>query len=111
MNPRTTLTFLLSFFLTLPTASAPWPLPSPSGATVSPPPDESDSLVLPDGTPLRVKVLNRFSSADAKVGDLIHFAVGYEVRADGVVVIPQRTEVTAKVVFVSPRAVEPEMPG
>lgn len=88
MNLRTTLTFLLSVFLTLPTASAPWPLQSPSGATASPHPDENDSLVLPDGAPLRIKVLHRFSSSDAKVSDVIHFSVAYEVRSDELVVIP-----------------------
>jgi hypothetical protein len=68
---------------------------------VSSHPDDADSLVLPDGTPVRIKVLDGFSSTDAKVGDVLHFAVAFEVRADGVVVIPQRTEVAAKVVFVS----------
>jgi hypothetical protein len=65
-------------------------------------PDEADSLVLPDGTPLYVKVAERFSSQNAKVGDVVDFFVAFEVRVDGVVVIPQRTSLTGKVVSVSP---------
>ena len=72
-----------------------------AGTTVSAHPDEADSLVLPDGTPLYVKVAKAFSSENTKVGDVVDFAVAFEVRADGVVVIPQRTSLTGKVVSVS----------
>jgi hypothetical protein len=112
MEKRTMLAFLLFCLLTLPTVPASRPLESPPpeliaaplgvlGATASAHPDEVDYLVLPDGTPLRVKVLKRFSSEKAKVGDVIDFAVAFEVRADGVVVIPQQTVFTGKVVYVS----------
>ena len=58
---------------------------SPQGmpvATVGAPPDEADSLVVPDGTPIPIKAVNGFSSADAKVGEVIQFAVAFEYRAD-----------------------------
>jgi hypothetical protein len=71
------------------------------GTTVSAHPDEADALVLPDGTPVRIRVAKGFSSENARVGDVIEFAVALEVRVDGVVVIPQRTALAAKVVFVS----------
>jgi len=53
-------------------AESTWPQPTASpqgvpGATVSPASDDSDSLVLPDGTPIRIKVVNGFSSENAKV--------------------------------------------
>jgi hypothetical protein len=71
------------------------------GATVSAHPDEADSLVVPDGTPLRIKVAKGLSSEKAKVGDVIDFALAFEVRADGLVVIPQQTALSGKVVYVS----------
>jgi hypothetical protein len=70
-------------------------------ATVRALPDEVDSLVLPDGTPLRIKVAKGFSSENVRVGDVIDFAVAFEVRVGGVVVIPQRIVLAAKVVSVS----------
>src|SRR5258708_30853912 len=71
------------------------------GATVSPFSDDLDSLTVPDGTPIPIKVINGFSSANAKVGDVIRFAVAFEVREGGVVVIPQRTGFSGKVVAAS----------
>jgi hypothetical protein len=77
---------------------------SPQGmpaAAVNPFSDDADSLALPDGTPIPIKVVSGFSSADAKVGDVIQFAVAFEVRERGVVVIPQRTGFAGKVVAVN----------
>jgi hypothetical protein len=79
-------------------AASPQAMP---GAMASPSSDDPDSLALPDGTPIAIKVINGFSSADAKVGDVIQFAVAFEVREGGVVVIPQRTGFAGKVVSVS----------
>lgn len=112
MKQRTILTFLSLCLLTLPIVPASQPLEStfpnlkasPQAArqaTVSPQSDEADSLVVPDGTPLRIEVLRKFSSENAKVGDVIDFAVALEVRAGAVVVIPQRTSLVAKVVSAS----------
>lgn len=70
-------------------------------ATASANPDEADSLMLPDGTAIVIKVVDGFSSENAKEGDVIKFAVAFDVREGGLVVIPQRTGFTGKVVFVS----------
>ena len=74
---------------------------NPPSATVSASPNDSDSLLLPDGTPIRIKVANGFSSTTTKAGDVINFAVAFEVRADGIIVIPQRTGFVGKVVSVN----------
>jgi hypothetical protein len=107
------MTMLLKFglstlFTVLALVPTEWTLPqqaaSPQampGAMVSPSSDDPDSLALPDGTPIPIKVVNGFSSADAKVGDVIQFAVAFEVREGGVIVIPQRTGFAGKVVSVS----------
>jgi hypothetical protein len=112
MEQRAILTFLLFWLLTLPTVSAsrslestfPKLISSPQDvqeATVSAQADEADSLVVPDGTPLRIEVLKGFSSEKTKEGDVIDFAVALEVRAGGVVLVPQRTSLVGKVVSVS----------
>ncbi len=112
MQHRTLLPFLLLCLLTKPTVPAsrrpestfPKLIPSPQDvqeATVSAHADEADSLVVPDGTPLRIEVLKGFSSEKAKEGDVIDFAAAFEVRAGGVVVVPQRTSLVGKVVSVS----------
>jgi hypothetical protein len=111
MEQRTMLSFFLFCLLMLPIVPASRPLestppeiivaPLGMGATVNALPDGVDSLVLPDGTPLHIKVVKGFSSENAKVGDVIDFSIAFEVRVDGVVVIPQRTALAAKVVSVS----------
>lgn len=75
--------------------------PGPPRATVSTSADDADSLVLPDGTPIRLKLVDGFSSESAEVGDVIGFAVAFDVPADGIIVIPRRTGLVAKVASVS----------
>jgi hypothetical protein len=111
MERRIILPFL-AFTLFLPSALAETQAnqPARSALTASPQgipeatggahPGEDDTLVVPDGTPLRISVVNGFSSESARVGDTIDFSVMFEVRADGVVVIPQRTTFTGKVMSV-----------
>src|SRR5258708_24501740 len=112
IEQETILTFLLLCLLTLPTLPAsrsmestfPRLISSPQeiqGSTVSAHAEEAYSLVVPDGTPLRIEVLKGFSSERAKEGDVIDFVVAFEVRADGVVVVPQRTSLVGKVLSVS----------
>src|SRR6266403_2166 len=99
------LSTLFTVLALVPTESTlPQQIASPQGmpgATVSPFSDDPDTLALPDGTPIPIKVVNGFSSADAKVGDVIQFAVAFEVREGGVVVIPQRTGFAGKDVSLS----------
>jgi len=64
--------------------------------------DDGESVALPDGSPIRVRVVKGFSSANAKVGDVVNFEVAFEIRVNGVVVIPRRTGFVAKIVAVNP---------
>lgn len=73
----------------------------PQPAAANPNLEDADSLVLPDGTPIRVRVVKGFSSTNAKVGDAVNFAVVFEIRANGAVVIPRRTSFVAKIVSVN----------
>jgi hypothetical protein len=79
----------------------PAPLQGLPAATVSSNPGDGDSLLLPDGTAIPLMLEKGFSSENAKVGDVIHFAVAFEVQEGGLVVIPRRTSIGGKVVFVS----------
>jgi len=62
--------------------------------------EDADSIEVPDGTAIHIRVLNGFSSASAGVGDDIHFEVVSAVKANELVVIPRRMGLTAKVVAV-----------
>ena len=87
-----------------PESKPPELIASPQGlpkATVSSNSDDGDSLLVPDGTPIPVMLGKGFSSGNAKVGDPINIAVAYEVREGGLVVVPRRTSITGKIVFVS----------
>ena len=55
---------------------------NPPSAALSAASDDSDSLLLSDGTHIRIKVANGFSSTTTKTGDVINFAVAFEVRVD-----------------------------
>src|SRR5258708_13496648 len=112
MERRSVLTFLSLVLLPLPKVPASGPLESTfpkriasrqdvREATASAHADEVDSLLVPDGTPLRIEVLKGFSSEKAKEGDAIDFAVAFEVRAGGAVVVPQRPSLVGKVVSAS----------
>jgi hypothetical protein len=70
-------------------------------ATATTKANDADSLLVPDGTPLLIKVVKEFSSSNAKVGDVIDFDVVLAVRVDGITVIPKGTALTAKVVSVT----------
>src|SRR5215813_4151980 len=102
------LRFVLFAVLTIPVSQFAQAVPqqaaspqSPVNSTVSAT-AEADSLMLPDGTPIRVRVANGFSSVNVKVGDAINFVVAFEVLANGVIVIPRHTNFMGKIVSVSP---------
>src|SRR5579872_7385894 len=106
MEPRRILPFLM-FFLLVPCAAVatqppqsaqPEVIATPQGtpeATVSTNSHDAYSLLVPDGTRLLVKVVNEFSSSDAKVGDVIDLVVVFAVRVDGITVIPKGTALAA----------------
>ena len=62
--------------------------------------DDVDSIVVPDGTPFRIKLVEGYSSATLSVGDTIKYAVVDSVWEDGIAVIPQGMAITGKVVGV-----------
>src|SRR5919201_1654890 len=47
----------------------------------------TDSITIPDGTPLTLKLVSELSSATAKVGDAVH-CVALPLRINGLVVVP-----------------------
>ena len=67
------------------TPSAPAP-PAPAAATLTGPPQPHTLL---DGTPVKLRLSQTISSADAKVGQEIPFEVVEEVKVDDVVVLPK----------------------
>lgn len=104
---------VLFLALAIPAAAAARPIPqSPQPASTSTPqatpeaamsthPNNADSIVVPDGTPFRIKLAEGYSSATASVGDTIKYAVVDSVWEDGIAVIPQGMAITGKVVAVS----------
>jgi hypothetical protein len=70
------------------------------GAPVSPAaahPDDSDSIVIPDGTPIPIEVSSGDPCNTFKVGDVIDFTVAFALRADGLVLIPHGMHLTGKI--------------
>jgi hypothetical protein len=56
------------------------------------------TVVLEDGTPVRLRLGRTVSSADAHVGDPVDFRVIEDVKADGVLVMPRGSTVSGKVI-------------
>jgi hypothetical protein len=52
-------------------------------------PDPAKTLILPDGTPIRMKLGKAISSADAKVGDEVSLEVSEDVIVDDLLIIPK----------------------
>lgn|GEM_PF-2816189 len=61
------------------------------------------SIVIPEGTPIRVRLEQRLSSANAWEGQTIHLAVSDDIRIGGVVVIPLNAVVSGTVTQVTPK--------
>jgi hypothetical protein len=59
----------------------------------------SDSVTIPDGTPLILQLVSELSSATAKVGDTVQF-ITLPLRIDGLVVAPKGTALSGTVVLV-----------
>ncbi|MFZ0744580.1 MAG: PEGA domain-containing protein [Terracidiphilus sp.] len=75
----------------LPTDSAPSPQPQ-AGPSQPPPPN-----TLLDGTPIKLRLAQTISSADAKVGQEVPFEAVEEVKVSGVVVLPKGATAIATV--------------
>src|SRR5215469_10313598 len=89
--------FHVALFLCLPSAliaqqtpSAPTPsTPAAPAAAESTPPVPPTPHTLMDGTPIKLRLTQTISSADAKVDQEIPFEVVEDVKVDDVVVLPK----------------------
>jgi hypothetical protein len=83
-----------------PTGGAPAPSAAPVAATPSQPPTP-DTLL--DGTPVKLRLSQTVSSADAKVGQEIPFEVVEDVQTDGVTVLSKGATAIATVTEAQPK--------
>jgi hypothetical protein len=60
-------------------------------------------LSLPDGTPVRLRLMKTVTSAEAKVGETVDFEVTEPVISNGIVVIPKGSLAWGKVTKVEPK--------
>src|SRR5712691_3169738 len=84
---------LLFMFLPPPDLSAEPPPPGQSGTQEKDAPQQApatptDSMTVPDGTPLTLQLVSAVSSETAKVGDTVEFITPYPLRINGLVVLP-----------------------
>jgi hypothetical protein len=55
-------------------------------------------LMLPEGTPIKVKTLKELSSRKAQVGDIVYFRLVNNLQIDSITVIDSTTEVMGEVI-------------
>lgn len=79
-------------------ASQSAPVAAPSGPTQPPPPH-----TLLDGTPIKLRLSQTVSSADAKMGQDVAFEVTEDVQVDGVVVLPKGAAALGNVTEAEPK--------
>ena len=98
-----TLVCLLAFSESLPAQQAPASTPSAQSATptadvsAAEPPGSALPNTLMDGTPVKVRLAETISSADAKTGQQVPFEVIEELAVQGVTVIPKGAQALATV--------------
>ncbi len=73
--------------------------PAAAGTPAQPPPPHT----LLDGTPVKLRLSQTISSADAKVGQEIPFEVVEDIQVDGVAVLPKGSTAIGTVTEVSPK--------
>jgi hypothetical protein len=76
-----------------PTSAVPTPASQPQAVAAQPPPPHT----LLDGTPIKLRLSETISSADAMVGQEVPFEVVEEVKVDDVVVLPKGSTAIATV--------------
>jgi PEGA domain len=76
---------------------------SKPGAAATAPGQPPPPATLLDGTPVRLRLSQTISSADAKVGEEVPFEVVEEVKVDGVVVIPKGATAIGTVTEAQPK--------
>jgi len=65
--------------------------------------ESSAKTILPDGTPIELRITKRLSTAQAKVGDAVEFEVVQDVKVGDLVVVPRRALASGAVAEVKPR--------
>lgn len=75
----------------------------PTSKAASPGQEGSGATILPDGTQIELRITKRLSTADAKVGDPVEFAVVQDVKVGDLVVVPRHALASGVVAVVKPR--------
>src|SRR5579864_988227 len=65
--------------------------------------ESQGATILPDGTPIDLRITKRLSTAQAKVGDAVEFEVVHDVKVGDLVVVPRHALASGEVVLVKPR--------
>ncbi len=75
----------------------------PTTQAAIPAQETSGAIILPDGTPVELRITKRLSTAQAKVGDAVEFEVVDDVKVGDLVVVPSNALASGAVVLVKPR--------
>src|SRR5215471_2107468 len=75
----------------------------PTAQAATPGQESSAQTILPDGTPIELRITKRLSTAQAKIGDAVEFEVVDDVKVGDLVVIPRHALASGGVAFVKPR--------
>ncbi len=75
----------------------------PTAQAATPGPESSAKIVLPDGTPIELRITKGLSTAYAKVGDAVDFEVVDDVKVGDLVVVPRHARASGAVALVNPR--------
>jgi hypothetical protein len=75
----------------------------PTAKVAIPEQERPGATILPDGTPVELRITKRLSTAEAKVGDLVEFEVAHDVKVGDLVVIPRHALASGAVAVVKPR--------
>jgi hypothetical protein len=94
----------LAFCTLLRSQQAPGPSnPAPEPQAQAAPPTQPQPHTLPDGTPVKLRLSQTISSADAKVGQEIPFEVVEDVAIDNIVVLPRGATAIGTVTEANPK--------
>ncbi len=75
----------------------------PTAQAPTPGQESSAKTILPDGTPIELRITKRLSTAQAKVGDAVEFEVVDDVKVRDLVVVPRHAPASDAVALVKPR--------
>ena len=73
-------------------------------------PDDSDSIVIPDGTPIPIEVMAGDPCNKLSVGDVIEVRVAFALRAAGLIIMPHGMHLTGRVAATCPYVPQPASP-